>query len=102
MPYGLSDRDMSVIQRIFSKYPEVQRVNIFGSRALGNFRSGSDIDLAILDDNVSAKVIRSIIAEFEDSNLPYRVDVLHYPSLQHQELREHIMRVGKLLAIHQA
>jgi predicted nucleotidyltransferase len=97
MSYGLSERDISTIQRIFSKFAEVHSVYIFGSRALGTFQSGSDIDLAILDESVSTETIRRIVAEFEDSSLPYHVDLLHYPSLQNKELREHIMRVGKML-----
>lgn len=99
MPYGLSKRDINTIRQIFIKYPEVRNVSIFGSRALGTNRPGSDIDLAILDENISPTTLRRIISDFEESSLAYKVDVLHYPSLEHTELRDHINRVGKLLTI---
>ncbi len=92
--YGLSERDISTIQGILVKYPEVNNVLIFGSRATDSSKQGSDIDLAILNDGIDDKTISRIRGEFEESSLPYRVDIVLYAGLIHQNLKDHIDRVG--------
>lgn len=95
--FGLSERDMSTTREIFLRYPAAKSVNIFGGRAKGNHRGGSDVDLAIMNDGVDEATRRNIKADFEDSSLPYLVDIVDLPSLRHPELKEHIFRVGKPL-----
>lgn len=95
--FGLTTRDMKTIQNILKKYPIVKKVNVFGSRAKGNFKKGSDIDLAIMNESVSEDVILKLITDFEESSLPYRVDIVNYPTLTDSTLKEHIDRVGKLI-----
>lgn len=92
--YGLTERDMRTIQDIFKKYSEITEVRLFGSRAKGNFQHGSDIDLAVMDRGVSSKVISHLAFEFEESSLPYIVDLINYPTLKHKEFIEHINRVA--------
>jgi predicted nucleotidyltransferase len=46
--FGLLDRDMEAIAAVLSQEPRVEKAIIFGSRAKGNFRNGSDVDLAQL------------------------------------------------------
>ena len=94
--YGLTKRDMKTIFDIFRKYPDVEIVHLFGSRAIGNYKPGSDIDLAIINDQVSAKTISSITSDFEDSSLPYTVDAVNFPELKNNDLTEHIKRGGVL------
>lgn len=92
--FGLTQRDMDTINRILIEYPEVTEVHIFGSRAKGNSKPGSDIDLAIVNTGVSERTIRHLKADFEDSSLPYRVDIVDSNETIHHELKEHIQRVG--------
>jgi predicted nucleotidyltransferase len=94
MEHGLSKRDTSTIHAILSKYPEVRRVCLFGSRARGSQARGSDIDLAIMNDGVGNGVVSRIKGELEESSLPYSVDLVNFPEIEHDELREHIKRVG--------
>ncbi len=94
--FGLSDRDMRTLRGILEKYPSVQSVFIFGSRAKGSSYKGSDIDLAIMNEGVSDTIIAEMKADFQESTLPYFVDVINYPALGHPELKSHIDRVGKL------
>jgi predicted nucleotidyltransferase len=91
---GLQDRDIATLHTIFKKYPEITLVYLFGSRAKGNFEPGSDIDLAVMDSNVSGETIRSVKEEIEESSLPYFSDILSYHALENKDLREHIERVG--------
>ncbi len=92
--YGLTERDMKTLEGIFLKYPEVREVRLFGSRAKGNFKHGSDIDLAVMDKEIDSKTISNLSFDFEESSLPYTVDVINFSTLKHQEFIEHIDRVG--------
>lgn len=92
--HGLTQRDVQTLSEIFRKFPEIKIVYLYGSRAIGTYKQGSDIDLAIMNEDVSEKVIRAVKAEVEDSSLPYFVDITNFPMLTHKELAEHIQRVG--------
>ncbi len=94
--YGLTDRDMITLHNILKKYPEVKAVTIFGSRAKGNYLHGSDIDLAIMNKGVSVEVTNKLNADFEESSLPFIVDLVNYTTLDHEGLIDHINRVGQV------
>ncbi|MDA8137091.1 MAG: nucleotidyltransferase domain-containing protein [Desulfobacteraceae bacterium] len=94
--FGLYERDVQTLGDIFNKYPEVICVYIIGSRAKGNFKPGSDIDLVIMNEGATDSVIQKIKTDIEESTLPYFVDLINYPALQHADLKDHIDRVGQL------
>lgn len=98
--FGLTERDMKTLHDIFKKYSEIQTVFVFGSRAKGTYKKGSDIDLAIMDKGVSDRVIRKIRSDFEDSTLPYNVDLINYHTIKNPELKNHIDRVGVFFICH--
>ncbi|MEJ0056015.1 MAG: nucleotidyltransferase domain-containing protein [Bacteroidota bacterium] len=72
----------------------IKDVRIFGSRSKQTAHAGSDIDLAIMNNGVGFDELLRLRSDFEDSNLPYTVDVVYYPEIKHQELKEHIDRMG--------
>lgn len=92
--FGLTTRDLDCLFTILSKYPTIELVYVFGSRAKGNFKQGSDIDLAIMNSGITDEVIRLLKVDFEESALPYMVDVINYPLLKNQQLKDHIDRIG--------
>ncbi|MEO6150132.1 MAG: nucleotidyltransferase domain-containing protein [Mucilaginibacter sp.] len=94
METGLSKRDVDTIVNIFRRYPEINLVHLFGSRAIGNYKNGSDIDLAIMNSGVKETIIKKIKSELEESSIPYFVDLINYPALEHQPLRTHIDEFG--------
>ena len=94
--FGLTERDYHTITDILVKHPEVSEVHIFGSRAKGNQKPYSDIDLAVINEGVAEPIILLIKSELADSTLPYKVDLINLPALAHTDLREHILRVGLL------
>jgi predicted nucleotidyltransferase len=96
MKNGLSKRDYETVKGILEKYPEITLVNLFGSRATGTFHAGSDIDLAIMNKGVTDEIIQRILSDFEESTLPYFVDIINYYTIEHKPFREHIDRVGQL------
>lgn len=77
--------------------PEIEEVVIFGSRALGTARKGSDVDLAIKGPHVTDQAAAELSVTLNERlPIPYYVDVVSYPTLQHENLRQHIDTVGKL------
>jgi len=98
MKYGLPDRTLDTLDSIFGKYPGIEQVVLYGSRAKGNYRNGSDIDLALMtDDTFTRTDLLRVAGDFDDSDIPYMVDVLVYKDLSNEDLRTHIDRVGKVL-----
>ena len=91
--FGLSTRDIQAIQNIFSRYPVIETVHIFGSRATDNFKPGSDIDLAIMN-SVSTRTLLDLINDFEESSLPYKIDLVNFNSLTNPALKEQIRKAG--------
>jgi len=94
--FGLTERDIKTISDVFKKYPVVTDVCVFGSRAKATSKPASDIDMAVMNEGVADKTIMAIKSDLEDSTLPYKVDVINYPTLNHSELKDHIKRVGVL------
>ncbi len=83
---------------IFSGYPEIEKVVIFGSRALGNAKPGSDIDLAFIGNNLTLQIVSQIQNYLEEETLmPYFFDCIFLKTIQNQELLLHIRTYGKTL-----
>jgi predicted nucleotidyltransferase len=96
MRYGLSQQIIEKIGGVLARHPAVVKAVLYGSRAKGTFRPGSDIDLSLHGAGISSKELGDISFELEDLLLPYTIDLLIYDALDHAELREHIMRAGKV------
>ena len=98
MVYGLPERTFAILTSIFRKYPGIRQAVLYGSRAKGNFRRGSDIDLTLkTNDTFTRTDLLRISGDFDDSDLPYLVDVSIYEKLSNPDLKSHIDRVGKVL-----
>lgn len=93
--FGLYPNSYKEMQAIFQKYEAIEKVVIYGSRAKGNYKEGSDIDITLFGE-LNYDLIIKLKHEFEDSNIPYLVDISIYEDLQSETLKEHIDRVGKV------
>ena len=83
-------------KKILANYRQVASGFIFGSRAKGRFKRGSDVDIALKGAHIDQKVITKISSELnEQTTMPYHFDVLNYKTIQNGELISHIDRVGK-------
>ncbi|MDR1963039.1 MAG: nucleotidyltransferase domain-containing protein [Planctomycetaceae bacterium] len=91
---GLLIQDCEAILKIFAAHPEIERAILFGSRACGTFRRTSDIDFALEGAALTQRSLGNIGGDFEESTLPYKVDLLDLKTLQSPELREQISRYG--------
>ena len=98
MKYGLPDYSLNTLKVLFKKYPGIQKVILYGSRAMGNYKNGSDIDITLeVDDTFSYTDLSRLCGNFDDSDLPYFVDCSIYKNLENQDLKEHINRVGQVI-----
>lgn len=89
--------DLSIIEKIrgvFSSYPQIEQVLLYGSRAKGNYRRGSDIDLTIIGDQLSLSTLMQIENDLDDLLLPYKIDLSLLHKIESRELVDHIRRVG--------
>ena len=98
MSYGLTDKDLALICSAFESHGEIEQVILFGSRAMGNHKRGSDIDLARKGTNVDLQTISALSAKLnEELPLPYRFDVVDYTTIDTPALTKHINEFGKIL-----
>lgn len=93
--FGLLDTDMEAIAAVLSQEPKVEQAFIFGSRAKGNFRNGSDVDLALKGEELDFNTISRISYQLnEETTMPYQFDVLNYHTIKEPALIKHIDRAG--------
>ena len=88
--HGLTTEWLKIIRSIISPYADkIEQVGLFGSRATGNFRDNSDVDIILYGDIDDASV-RLIYSLFMESNLPIKVDVTAYNLVAYSKLKLHI------------
>ena len=96
MRFGLSDTVIKELQDVFRRHANIKKVLIFGSRSKGNYREGSDIDLAVVGNNIDYNQLLSILCEIDDLGLLYSVDLLDYTKKKGTPIGDHIDRVGQV------
>ena len=94
MPYGLKAETLDSICAVLSAHPGVVRAVLYGSRAKGNFRDGSDIDLCLIAPSLGLMEQLQIDAELDDLLLPYKIDLSRFHALDNPALIDHVQRVG--------
>lgn len=96
LTFGLSERIRADFSRVFARYPGIERVLIFGSRAKGVARAGSDIDLAVIAPAMSAQEFGQLWSEIDALPLVFKVDLLHWDRLSNICVREKIPMEGRV------
>ena len=91
---GLKIEDLHKIRQIALLFPEIKDVVIFGSRSLGNYKKGSDIDICLQGDRVNYQVCIRYKIQLEETNIPYFFDIVNYNTLNNLALKEHIEKFG--------
>ncbi len=93
--FGLKESDLKNIISILQQQKEVEECFIFGSRAKGNYRRGSDVDIAVKGQLIDLKIISRISYLLnEETTMPYHFDVLNYNTIRNDHLISHIDRIG--------
>jgi predicted nucleotidyltransferase len=94
MKYGLKEQTIEIINSIFAKFSEVEKVVLYGSRAMGNFKNGSDIDFTLIGKDLNEEVLSKITNELDDSWVPHKFDISIFLKISNPSLIDHIKRVG--------
>lgn len=96
--FGLSEKSMEIIREIYSQFPQIKSVILYGSRAKGNFKPGSDIDMTIVAaPSFDFSALAKVNMMFHESSLPYLYDISDFSKLTNPDLIEHIKRCGKVI-----
>lgn len=91
---GLRPDELARIRAVLSRHGDVKEAILYGSRAKGTFRPGSDIDLALAGETLSLQEANRIAAELDDLNMPYEIDLTLREDIENPDLCDHIERVG--------
>ena len=91
---GLSLETQGLLCGVLARHPQVETAVLYGSRAKGNFKPGSDIDLTLTGEGLQFDDLLEIADEFDDLPIPHTVDVSIRDRIDNPALREHIRRVG--------
>lgn len=96
MPFGLSSAATESVRNVLAAHPQVERAILYGSRAMGTYKNGSDIDLTLVDGQLDLSLLLKIENELDDLLLPYKIDLSLYDQIDNEELKEHIRRAGQV------
>jgi predicted nucleotidyltransferase len=97
MTFGLPENTINKINFVFLKYPEIEEVIIYGSRAKGDFREGSDIDITLKGETLNERILTHVSIDIDELNTPYLFDISLFNTLKSTSLVDHINRIGKTL-----
>jgi uncharacterized protein len=94
--FGLNSKTLETIRSILTRNTKIKKAILYGSRAKGNYKPASDIDLALEGSELSLSDLLKIESELDESSIPYRVDLCLIHHIDNQELLDHIKRAGKI------
>jgi predicted nucleotidyltransferase len=97
MPYGLKEEVIQQIIEVFSKHPQVTEAILYGSRAIGNYKNGSDIDITLKGNDLHLSILNKICNDLDDLLLPYEFDISILNQISNPDLIDHIKRVGRVI-----
>jgi len=96
--FGLSESSYGLFLQALNRFPEIEQVKIFGSRAMGNYKPGSDVDVVLYGDQVDGNLASELsIVLNEQMPIPYHFDVLSFSDITSPELIDHINSFGQVV-----
>jgi predicted nucleotidyltransferase len=97
LKYGIESDDLNEIVQVIKQNKKITQIIHFSSRAKGNFRQGSDLDLALIASDLTLDELLDIKVNLYELMLPFNVDLVNYNKISNNDLLEHINRIGKLI-----
>jgi predicted nucleotidyltransferase len=94
MKFGLQSATVEKISALLEHYPQVDQAILYGSRAAGNYKNGSDIDLTLYGEALTFSTLKKIIDDFDTLYLPYTIDLSIFANISDPDIIDHIQRVG--------
>lgn len=93
--FGIYENSYRLMLEGLKIFPEINKAIIFGSRAMGNPKKGSDIDIAISGNKINSSIVTSLSAKLNSEySIPYQIDVVHLEKISNKELAKHIAKFG--------
>lgn len=96
MRYGLNELDITRINETFAKFPAIEQAVIFGSRAKGNYKPASDIDITLKGKQLNINTLNQVSGQLDDLLLPYTFDLSIFVHINNDDMIDHIERVGEV------
>ena len=94
MPYGLKDIELAKLNEVFAANERIERVVLYGSRAKGNYKPFSDVDITLEGDELTHTDLSRLSLAIDDLLLPYQFDISIFHTLKNEALIDHIRRMG--------
>ena len=94
--FGLTDQEIQQLKVYLAAIPEIKRAWIYGSRAKGNYKAFSDVDLTLEGVALTRRHLLRLATQLHDSSLPYQFDLSLYDTLKNPDLLSHIGRCGRI------
>ena len=97
--FGLDEEALNTLEDAIKPFPDIEEAIVYGSRAMGNFKSYSDIDIALKGEKLTDRSVSALhtFLNYAAPGFPYKADVLNYHTLSNTELKKHIDEHGKVL-----
>lgn len=95
--YGLSDKNLKELRAILSSIPHIEEAILYGSRARGDYKNGSDIDLTLKGRDLTFHDLALLDFKLDNSYIPYFFDTNSYARLSNQFLIDNINKEGKVI-----
>ena len=95
--FGLTDQEIQQLKVYLAAIPEIKRAWIYGSRAKGNYKAFSDVDLTLEGTTLTRRHLLRLATQLHDSSLPYQFDLSLYDTLKNPDLLSHIGRCGRII-----
>lgn len=93
--FGLSETTIANICSVFARFPQVKKAVLYGSRAKGNYKNGSDIDLSLSGgSDLTLEIQNKLAVELDELSLPYKIDLSIMEQLTDPDFIDHIQRVS--------
>ena len=96
MRFGLKQKTIDAVNGVLAQFPVIDEAVLYGSRAKGSFKPGSDIDLTLKGDGLTLEQKWDIEEKIDDLLLPYMFDISIYTQIDNPDLIGHIDRVGQI------
>jgi predicted nucleotidyltransferase len=94
--FGLPKNYLEKICKIFKKYEKIEKAILYGSRALGTYKQGSDIDITIIAPKMSFSEYVDLISKLDEAKIPNKIDLTKYDLID-DKIKDHIQRVGIII-----
>ncbi len=97
MLYGIKETELDKLTTLFAQNQRIESVILYGSRAKGNYKPFSDVDITLKGENLTRSDLNQLSLAIDDLLFPYEFDVSIFHKLKNEKLIEHIERVGIMI-----